>query len=77
MNFFYYGFVPFLSEDSFLLLDGREGWRDVELVNHNTWINSWHILIAQSKSVQVVLQEKGELPANQRVGLGVDASHLV
>ena len=72
MNFFYYGFVPFLSEDSFLLLDGREGWRDVELVNHNTWINSQYVFMTLSENVQIIFHEEGELLMDQRVGLGAN-----
>ena len=72
MNLFCYGFVPFMGEDSLLLLDGREGWRDVELMNHNTWINSQYVFMTLSENVQIIFHEEGELLMDQRVGLGAN-----
>ena len=69
MNLFSYGFEPFLGEDPLLLLNGGEGWRDVDPMNHSTRINPWPVLMASSKNVQIVPQEEGEFFADQKVGL--------
>ena len=54
MKLFGYGIVPFLSEDPFPLVNGRKGWGDIEVVDHDTRVNPKHIFMAPSKDVQVV-----------------------
>ena len=41
-------------------------------MNYDTWINPHHVLMALSKDVLIIFQEKSELLANQRVGLCAD-----
>ena len=58
MKLFGYGIVPFLSEDPFPLVNGRKGWGDIEVVDHDTRVNPRHIFMVPSKDVQVIPQEK-------------------
>ena len=55
MNFFGYDLVPFLCKDPLSLSDGLKGWGDVELMDHDIWIDLEHGRMAPGKDVQVVL----------------------
>lgn len=48
-------FVSLLGKDLLFLLDGKEGRGDVELMDHDTGINPWHVLGAPSKDVLIIL----------------------
>ena len=54
MNLFGYGLVPFLCEDPLSLSDEWKGWGDVELMDHDIWIDPEHVLMTAGKDVQVV-----------------------
>ena len=46
-------------------------------MDHDTWIDSWQVLMAPSKGVQVVFQEDYELLTDRRVRLGADVSDSI
>ena len=54
VNFFSYGLIPFLCEDLLSLSNRWKGWGDVELMDHDIWIDAGHVLMALGKDVQVV-----------------------
>lgn len=54
-----------------------EGRRDIELVDHGTWIDSHYILMALSEDIQVALPKEHELPPNRRVYLGANACYSI
>ena len=61
MDLLSYGLIFFLGENFLLLFDWREGRARIELVDHDTWTNPWHVLVAPCEDILIVLQEEGEL----------------
>lgn len=54
MNLFGYDLVLLLNKDLFSLADGWKGWGNIELVDHDAWVDPKHIFMAPSEDVQVV-----------------------
>lgn len=74
MNLLGYDFISFLGEDSLLLSNWREGRAHIELVDQDTWISPWHVLVALREDVLIVLQEEGKLLADCRISLHANMS---